>query len=357
VIIHQESNNINKFMKLLESEKFELPKVFFITDRREINEVPVGIPYIFGDPSMEQHIVQLMEYEILYESAMRSGYPFNFRRILSDNGYKGKSFHFSNPAYVKYETSGDIKQTILAGEGGRTVHYGDGLFKQFVHDNAAYVDISKLKSLQVFPTWLKDVEEAISVNINAFATFNPNMYSKKLDGMYGAMEMVSPPRNLIIIDISGSIPKAVSSTCLAMAKNLSESFYADLLITGSKSTLYEYENVSKLDVETIYEENGMDNDQAYFKKLVESEEKNYNTAIVFGDNHNPGYRWRNKFNKNTVTISEEDGQKLCKWKVGKLVSLHTHTRKTDESPYTAGYGLWFSPIEVEHISDWVKYLK
>jgi len=336
-------------MKLLESKKFTLPIVYYITDREEINELPPGIPYIFGDEKSEKYIVRLLEYELLYESAMRSGYPFDFKKILRDNGYKTQSFHFSSPAYMEYESDDDITRTVICKEEG-SVSTTSGLFKEFIEDTAAWVDISKLKSLNVFPTWLEEVEEAISVNINAFAVFNPNMYNKKLEGMYGAISMSSPPKNLIIIDISGSIPKAVSTTCLALAKNLSETFYADLLITGSKSTLYAYEDVASMDIDTIYSENGMDNDQVYFRELLETE-RTYDTAIIFGDNHSPGYPWRNGYNKGSHRISDADGKKINKWSVKKVVSLHTNN-----STEMAGYGVWFSPDDVQHIAEWVKYL-
>ena len=98
---------------------------------------------------------------------------------------------------------------------------------------------------------------------------------------------------------------------------MAESFYADLLITGSKSTLYPYENLHELNVTTIYEENGMDNDQIYFKNLVTTDAKNYKTAIIFGDNHHPGYTWSNIYNRNSKTISDEDGKKMCKWNIDK----------------------------------------
>lgn len=96
------------------------------------------------------------------------------------------------------------------------------------------------------------------------------MYNKKLDGMYGEIDLVSN-RNLIIIDISGSIPKAISSTILVLCKNLAENFYADILITGSKSTLYYYENLHELILKPFYKENGIDNDQVWFRKLVSEE--------------------------------------------------------------------------------------
>ena len=177
------------------------------------------------------------------------------------------------------------------------------------------------------------------------------MYNKKLEGMYGSLDLVSPDRNLIIIDISGSIPKGVSTTCLALGKNLAESFYTDLLITGSKSTLYSYENLHELNVTTIYEQNGMDNDQVYFKKLVTSDVKHYKTCIVFGDNHHPGESWNNDYNRESRTISNFDGKKMCKWKVDKIISFHTTSNHQ-----LAGYSRWFDTKDVEYIKDWVKYL-
>ena len=50
------------------------------------------------------------------------------------------------------------------------------------------------------------------------------MYNKKLEGMYGSLDLVTPDRNLIIIDISGSIPKAVSTTCLILSKKFGRKF-------------------------------------------------------------------------------------------------------------------------------------
>jgi hypothetical protein len=333
-------------MELLQSKNLKLPTLYFITNREEIKELPIGVPFIHGDESVKDHIIRMLEYEILYQKAIKSGYPFDFKKILEENGYKNlKKFDYSNPTYfecVDTKTSTekvDLSSAEYLGEGEK--------FAQYIEDAAVYVDITKLKELNIFPVWLENIEKALTVNIHNFAMFNPNMYNKKLDGMYGGMDFTSPDKNLIIIDISGSIPKGVSSTCLALAKNLMESFYADLLITGTISTLYPYEEVSELDINTIYEVNGMDNDQVYFKELLSKDERRYQTAVVFGDNHTPCQIWNG-----SGTISREEGKKLCKWEITKLVSLHTNS--TTE---IAGYADWFEPKEVEKVGNWVKYLK
>lgn len=342
-------------MKLLESKRMTLPKVYFVSDRESISEIPPGVPFIYGDPSMEERMIRVLEYEILFQEAMKTGYPFNWRKILLENGYEDiESFYgYGGTVWMEYTSVGlDLDEEVDPKDVLTDLSKTIPEFKKFIKDSVAYVDVKKLKALNVFPVWLDTIEDAVSTNVHNFAVYNNNMYNKKLEGMFGALDLVSPARNLIIIDISGSIPRGVSSTTLLLAKNLAETFYADLLITGSKSTLYAYENLHELDVEYIYEQNGMDNDQVWFRKLVTSEEKKYKTAIIFGDNHSPCYDWYNKYNVDTRTISREDGQKMCKWEVEKIISFHV-----DSNTQLAGYGDWFTPKDVEHIEDWVHYLE
>lgn len=339
-------------MKLLQSKKLELPKVFLLNNREEIKEVPIGIPFIVADDVIEDSLIRILEYEVLYQKAIKSGYPFKFKQILKDNGYIDiTDFSYSNPVYMDVKKSDSDFDKIDELDELKTLGESSDSFKRYIKDSSAYVDVEVLKKLNVFPLWLTKIEDAISTNIHNFASFDNNMYNKKLEGMYGGISLKSPNKNLIIIDISSSIPRAVSSTCLSLAKNLVENFYADLIITGSKSTLYSYEEIYKLDVTKVYDENGMDNDQTYFKKIVTSDKKIYETAIIFGDNHHPGQSWNNKFNEFTKSISDEDGKKLNQFEINKIISFHKDSNTT-----VSGYGRWFSPKEIENISDWVKYL-
>ena len=336
-------------MELLKSKILTLPKVYYIQDRDKIKDLPIGVPFIYGDSSMKKHIIRILEYEVLYQQALKSGYPFNFKKILKDNGFKDIIPHrYSKPTYMDYKTSGDLSDDEeWEIDDTKELDLNGTALKRYVRDSEVYVNIQKLKELNVFPVWLNDIEEAVHTNIHNFATFNENMYNKKLEGMYGGLELRSPAKNLIIIDISGSIPKGVSSTCLAMSKNLAEAFYADLLITGTISTLYPYEDIKNLNIDNIYEVNGMGNEQSYFKKLVTSDSRKYNTVIAFGDNHHPGYAWDN----DDRYISDKDGQELCQWEAKKLISFHTTSQYE-----IAGYARWFKPDHTQKVKDWVKYL-
>ena len=216
-----------KNMKLLESRKFEIPKVFLVTQREEIRDVPIGVPFIYGDDYLEESLVRLLEYEVLYQNAVKTGYPFNFKKILKDNGYLDiDNFNSENPTYLDHSEERMMEEDFEIDNLKRLGRENADHFKNFIRDSSCYVDIQKIKSLKIIPVWLDTIEDAIATNIHNFAVFNPNMYNKKLEGMYGGIEMSSPNRNLIIIDISVSIPIGVSSTCLALAKNLTEIFYS-----------------------------------------------------------------------------------------------------------------------------------
>lgn len=344
-------------MKLLESKRgLKLPKIFFITDKEDLVKIPIGVPYIYGNAEDEEMIVTLLEYQILWESAQKTGLPFNFKKLLEDNGFslRGFSYEITEIFVNKAKSDDGWDEIVKVGESPKSSSYETETLKDYLKDSSCYVDITKLHELKIIPVWLVDnIEEAVKINIANFITYNPYMYNKKLDGCYGDITLVDPPRNLFVIDISGSIPKAVSSTTLALARHLSESFYADILITGSKSTLYTYENIHTLNVNTIYTENGMDNDQMWFKELVSSEYRVYNNVFCFGDNHNPGQTWSNAFNRGTKDIRTDDGKKLCKWKVNNLVCFHTTHH--NEIP---GYATWLDVEEgnITHVKDWVKYL-
>ncbi len=335
-------------MKLLESKKLKLPQVYLIEDKSEIKNIPIGIPFILSNPNMEKYLIRILEYEVIYQNAIKLGYPFNFKKILLERGYTDiTDFSYQNTVYMDYVTedmlsSEDLEFEIHAISNGK----GVDLLKDYIKDSSCYVDITKLKNLNVFPVWLDKIEEAISTNIHNFATFDNNIYNKKLEGMYGGLSLTSPNKNLIVIDISASIPKAVGTTCLTLSKNLAESFYADILITGRETILFEYENLGNFDPTTAYDLYGNSNESIMYRALVTNSVKHYETAIVFGDNHSPCDSWSSE-----KRISREDAQKLCKWKVNKLISFHT-TSSTE----IAGYADFFSPTETENIKDWVKYL-
>ena len=150
-------------MELLTSKKFTLPKVYFTTSREEVVDIPVGVPFIFGDEGCKSEIIRVLEYEVLYQEAIKSGFPFNFRKILRDNGYTDiESFWYGKPVYMEFTTDGLIKDGILPDDQKfSTIKSGTSKFKKYIKDSVVYVDVQKLKKLNVFPIWLDDIEDAV----------------------------------------------------------------------------------------------------------------------------------------------------------------------------------------------------
>jgi len=331
-------------MEKLKSKKFKIPDIYFISDRNEIKDIPIGLPYVYGNEKDKIHFIQLLEWEVLYQKLVKTGLPFNWELILKEHGYSPTRAHWHNAIYYNYITSDENYDKIIQNEINllnNVIPTDD--FKKYINDCSALINMDKLKTLKLIPDYQNIIEEAVKTNIHNFISFNHNMYNKKLEGMYGGLEFTSPNRNVIILDISGSMTKSISINILLMAKTMSETYYADILITGTKSILYPYEEIHTLNIEDIYNAIGGGNEGEYFKKIL-SEPKNYKTAIVFGDNDYPG-------SYSYYKITDEDGKKLCKWNINEIISFHK-----DYNDKLAGYARWFTTKNIQYIKNWVKYL-
>lgn len=334
-------------IKLLESKRgIQLPSICLITDKDDLKTLSIGVPFIFGTEDIEEYLVRLLEFEVLYQNAIKTKFPFNFRQILIDNGFDDiQDFSWQNTVYMDYTTEGLLENLDLSNV-SQLDRSSQNIFKSFVKDGSAYVDIQTIKDLKVFPVWLDTIENSVKTNIHNFAVFNSNMYNKKLEGMYGGLELTSPDRNLLSIDISASIPKAVGTSIMLLSKWMAETFYCDIIITGASTLFIPYEEIYAMNIDKIYNEYGNSQECLIYRSIITNDVKNYKTCIIFGDNHSVCDGWGG-----SKRISREDGQKLCKWKIDKLIAFHTTSNST-----IPGFADWFKPNEVEHVKDWVKYL-
>lgn len=331
-------------MKLLQSSKFNLPLVYLVEDAKELETIPLGIPYIRGSNRYYNDYVRLLEFEILLKSALATGLPFNWQKILEENGYKNlfKAKAQSGIYTPKIdETEISINTTVEDVKPSTNV-------SEFIADISYQVDIDCLKELKVIPTWFSSkIEDAIKSNIMSSITWNPSLYNKKLDNTSGNITLSTPDRNLIIIDISGSIPKSIAKACLLLSKTMVTQFFADLIITGARSGLFDYTEVDALDVNQVYQDYGQNNECKDFRAIL-SQHRSYDNVIVFGDNHTPLDSWDCRTDK---SISKTQGYDICNFKVNKIYSFHT--TRPDR---LAGYADMFDCSNVEHVPNWVKDL-
>lgn len=326
-------------MELLQSKKFSLPIVYLIENDAELATIPRGIPFIKGTKKDYNNYVRLLEFEILLKSALATGLPFNWERILNDNGYNNlfKSRAYSEQCiYINDVDAITIDDTIEGITPSANV-------SEFIADISYQVDIDCLKELNIIPTWFSSkIEDAIKSNILSSIVWNPALYNKKLGNTSGNITLSTPDRNLIIIDISSSIPKSIAKACLLLSKTMVTQFFADLIITGARSGLFDYTEVDSLDVDQVYQDYGQNNECKDFRAIL-SQHRSYDNVIVFGDYHTPLDNWGCE-----VKISKKQAYNVCNFKVNKIYSFHTTS-----DTVLAGYADMFDCANVEHIKNWV----
>lgn len=328
-------------MRLILSDKVKLPTVYLVENEEELKKLPLGIPFIRGKNSIYNQCVKMLEFEVLWKTIKSSPFKLKWKDILAKYGYKNTYKHGIA------SSDGSHYGEYYSDKFYDAEHFGScGTIdaSTFLEEISYKVNIDVLQDLKLLPFWFEDIETTLKRNLAEAIVFNPTLFTKKLGMQLGGMEPAEMTKNVVIIDISSSIPEGVSSTILAYAKTLASQFYADVLITGTISTLYDYTELDSLDVSTIYSINGMNNDQVHFRKIMEIPKK-YNTAIVFGDYHNPGQRWNG-----SKEISLEQGKELCKWEVAEIISFHT-TSETE----LAGYGIWLDvpKSNIRYMKNWV----
>ena len=330
-------------MELLQSKKMNIPLVYLVENDKELSTIPLGVPFIRASKKDYNEIVKMLEFQILLKSALATGLPFDWKKILKDNGYKDlyKSTAYSDPCvYINDDSSITVDTIIEKVTPSATI-------KEFIADISYQVDLEVLKDLKVIPIWFSSkIEDAIKSNILNSITWNPSLYNKKLDNTSGNITLSTPDRNLIIIDISASIPKSIAKACLLLSKTMVTQFFADLIITGARSGLFDYTEVDALDIDQVYQDYGQSNECKDFRAIL-SQHRNYDNVIVFGDNHSPLDSWET----NDKKLSFVQAHNVCNFKVNKIYSFHT-TNFTR----LAGYAEMFNCSNIEHIPNWVKDL-
>ena len=328
-------------MKRLISPKINLPVMYLLEDSKELEDLPLGIPFIIGNEDALPYIIKYLEYTLLYRSAVATGLAFNWSKELAKLGYDSTSKPDTDFKLIPFDYMLNVGKPIEL-DSVPTSEEFDLDIEDYLVDGYL-VSFDKLTELNVTPSWLSNLTDSIKTNVLEAVNFNPSLYSKKLGVMSGYSEIVGSDRNLGILDFSGSIPVSIITTTAILAKLMSKTFYADIMITGSVTKLFKYEELDRIDLLAEAKRIGRSNDQAHFKKLV-SVPMVYNTVFSFGDNDHPGVTWKS----GDICIPDEEGKKICNWKVNKVISLHTRSN-TEQTGYTR----WFEPKEIEYIKDWL----
>lgn len=306
------------------SKKVELPVIYLVENQEDYNTLPKGIPYIIGSKEDLKFITIFLEFQVLYKSCLKTGLKIKWLDMLSRIGYK------SNLRQYTLQSGGEYWN----GDKGTSNVSVD----QFIEDQYL-VNFDKLAELKILPVWLDDIRSSIEANIIDEVIFDPTAFNKQMGMNIGTGAMKHNKKNLLILDISGSIPDAIRLTIIKLSRLMSKKFYADVIFTGGQTIFLEYEEVMTKDIDNITSKISRNNEGAMYKEIVEVP-RDYNTCICFGDDDSPmGYN-------NCGTIKN-------RFTVETLYSLHTDTRKSDK---LTGYCKVFRPYTTIKVKDWVTTL-
>ena len=305
------------------SKKVELPPIFLIENEEDFKQLPKGLPYVIGNQSELEFITLFLEYQVLLRSCNKTGIPVKWLDCLKRIGY-----------------GTNLKQYTLKSGGvygaGDNGNYAIKI-EDFIEDQYL-VDFDKLSDLKILPVWLEDLKASIETNIIDEVMFDPTAFNKQLQMNIGGAGVKHNLKNLLILDISLSMPKGVVLTITNLAKLMSKKFYADVILTGRKSYLIDYEDVPNTDIVGAVSSYGGGNEGTMYKEILK-QNKEYSTVISFGDDDCPGiYK----------------GDKDVNFKVHTLYSLHTEGNRTNN---ITGYAQGFDAKETHIVKDWINTIQ
>ena len=309
-------------LQKITSKRVELPTIFLVENEDDFNQLPRGLPYIVGTQKELGFIRVFLEFQVLYRSCMKTKLSINWLKCLEKLGYKNvRTYNLSSGGTFTGGNPEDNAQIPI---------------DSFIEDQYL-VNFDKLTELKVLPTWLDDLRASIETNIIDEVTFDPSSFNKQLGLNIGGATLKHNKKNLLILDVSGSIPDGVVKTITGLAKLMSKKFYADVMVTGGQTYLIEYDDVPNSDFVALAAKAGRNNEGEMYRKIVK-EKRDYNTVISFGDDDNPG-----AFDRSTE----------CNFTVETLFSLHTKGQHTNN---ITGYARWFKPRTTHIVKDWISTL-
>lgn len=224
----------------------------------------------------------------------------------------------------------------------------------YIGDLGYYVNVEELQALKLLPTFLNDIANAIKLNL--MNSMFMDGYNKKLECNMGSWRGSDQAPNLIILDVSGSIPSGVAGTMISLIETLRHQANADLIITSGRSE-YWPANVELPDPDKLSYLIGGCNECRQFYAILRKHilGKHWGNVIVFGDQDSP---LRDDI-QHDVRIGYTTNIKLSELqstRIDRIMAFHTYCYNK-----VPGYGLWATDAcpkaEVVYNTEWVQTMR
>ena len=336
-----------------------LPRLYIAENAEDIRIAQMnGIPYVKWTQGQDALIKQLLRPtlermfpHIRWNDVLGYRKPFTTEVIVYDNDetdvtdVSGRSNHdvshldddgtlletadiASNPRYFDGGISDDTPAMKLN-------------IEDYVGDMSSYINLDVLQRLQLMPAFIGDILDCIKLNLGNGLRWREG-YNKRLGIPIGNFNTSGQLPNLVILDVSGSIPRGISATMISLIDTLRTQLSADLIITALSSGFYP--NGSALpSPQDIRDSFGYGNETCQFLNILAKHisGKRYGHVFSFGDNDAPMYEWldADEFKGTSVEYVH-----------------HYHTTR----PTKTGYAMWCHKLakepKVEYNTDWCKVI-
>lgn len=200
--------------------------------------------------------------------------------------------------------------------------------RDYMADEMSHVNVEQLQALGLLPAFLSDVTDAIRTNLLSSMSWRDG-WNKRLGCALGDFSVGTKAPNLIILDISGSIPAGISSTMLQLIDTLRGQAEADLIVTGGSS--YYWPASEELPTpEWIRANVSCDNEAVMFYRILKERlaGRHFGNVISFGDNDSPVAFGRYQ------RCKDDDGCGIG-IQVDRVMHFHTWLKETE-----TGYAKW-----------------
>lgn len=295
-------------MYKLEIDGVQLPPVYVAENNHDVDVARSnGLPYISWRGSKDMLI------KLIFLPKLKKMFPYvKWDQLLGTNkAAKDDGLLYGKTVFVyDGKVEGECKIPI----------------DEFAGDELNSVNIDKLADLKLLPKFMADIESCIKDNLMTLEySHGWNRQQSLPIGSYGPGKSAA---NLIIVDVSYSIPFGIAATLLALCETMRGWCKADLIVTGGISLYFAYDDKLPSPKE-LRKMVPRANESKDFNKILVDHilGKPWDNVIVFGDNDTP-----------SMYLSTREA--ISGTHVGKLWSYHT--RRKD----IAGYGEWIEELNI-----------
>lgn len=227
--------------------------------------------------------------------------------------------------------------------------------KDYAGDLGSTVNIEQLQALGMLPKFMDDVASTIRANLEDMMSWRMG-YTKKLDECLGVYDSGYAAPNLIILDVSSSIPNGIVATMTGLIDTLREQANAELIITSAKSYYWGLDDELP-DPQAIIDKVGRSNESEMFWRIIRDRiaGRHFGTVISFGDDDSPYYAWAWNDGDPDLKSQVDDKSIATGTRVDRVMHFHVPRKSVwyNNNNRETGYARWIKEIcpDVEEVFD------